>query len=53
VEPEVTRRAVQELKFADLLPDALAQATLSERLADHAGAATAASRPRVERWSRE
>ena len=50
-EPEVTRRVVQELKFGDLLPDALAQATLSERLADHTGAATAASRPRVERWS--
>ena len=53
VEPEVTPRAIQELKFADLLPDALAQATLSERLADQAGAATATCRPRVERWSRK
>lgn len=52
VEPEVTRRAVQDLKFGDLLPDALAQTTLSERLADHAGAATVASRPRVEHRKR-
>jgi ATP-dependent helicase Lhr and Lhr-like helicase len=49
---EVTRRAVQELKFADLLPENLAQATLSERIADHAGADTAAKRQRVERWSK-
>jgi len=51
VEPEVTRRAVQDLKFGDLLPEALAERTLGERLADHPGAAKAASLPRVERWS--
>lgn len=52
VEPEVSRRAVEELKFADLLPDALAAATLSERLADHPGAVAAAGWPRVEWWTR-
>ncbi|BEH01464.1 DEAD/DEAH box helicase [Brooklawnia propionicigenes] len=51
VQPEVMQRAVQELKFGDLLPDTLAHATLSERLADHPGAASAVGRPRVERWT--
>lgn len=49
VEPEATRRAIQGLKFADLLPDALARVTLGKRLADHLGAANTLRQPRVER----
>nr|NLI49105.1 DEAD/DEAH box helicase [Propionibacterium sp.] len=48
-EPEITRRAVQDLKFGDLLPGGLAERTLAERLADHPGAVHAAALPRVER----
>lgn len=51
VEPEVTRRAIQDLKFGDLLPEDLARGALGARLADHAGAAAAARIPRVERHS--
>ncbi len=40
---------ITDLKFADLLPEALARATLAERLADHPGAAAVAGRAIVER----
>ena len=50
VSPVVTQRALEGLKFGDLLPETVAARTLGERLADHAGAAFVASRPRVERW---
>ena len=49
-QPVVTRRAIQDLKFGDLLPEHLARATLAQRLADHKWAAAALARPRVERW---
>ena len=48
-EPEITRKAIQDLKFGDLLPEGLAEHTLAERLADHPGAAQTAALPRVER----
>ncbi len=38
VKPDITRRAVQDLKFGDLLPQDLAVRTLASRLADHEGA---------------
>lgn len=54
VEPEVTQRAIQGLKFADLLPDDLARVTLGKRLADRrrtpvaqGGARTCRRRPPV------
>lgn len=50
VSPTVTQRALEGLKFGDLLPEAVAARTLGERLADHAGAAEVARHPRVERW---
>ena len=49
VQPEITPRAVQDLKFSDLLPDDLAVRTLGERFADHHGARAVVARPRVER----
>lgn len=42
--PDVTERAVKQLKFAELLPPALATSSLAARLADHQGAATVAAR---------
>lgn len=53
VEPEITRRAIQDLKFGDLLPTELAERTLAGRLADHGGAAAAAARGRLERWGND
>ena len=44
VEPEISDRAIQDLKFSDMLPVDLAVRTLASRVADHphaAGAATA------------
>jgi hypothetical protein len=35
IEPEVSARAVEQLKFADLLPPAMATATLAARFGDH------------------
>ncbi|MBB1502064.1 DEAD/DEAH box helicase [Propioniciclava sp. MC1683] len=49
VEPVITQRAIQDLKFGDLLPEDLAVRTLAERLADHSGAAKVLAEPRVER----
>ena len=49
VHPAITQRAIQDLKFADLLPVDLAISTLAERLADHPTAVTIAATPRVER----
>ncbi|HVV74603.1 MAG TPA: DEAD/DEAH box helicase [Mycobacteriales bacterium] len=45
--PAVSPSALAGLKFSEVLPPDLATATIAERLADHAGAATAASDPRV------
>lgn len=45
VVPLVDERAVQRLKFAEMLPPELATATLAERMADHAGAVSVAARP--------
>lgn len=45
VVPLVDERAVQRLKFAEMLPPELATATLAERMADHAGAVSVATRP--------
>ncbi len=49
VEPEITRRTVQDLKFSDLLPERLAVRTLSARLADRPTARETAARHLVER----
>ena len=49
VEPEITRRAVQDLKFGDLLPEDMAVRTLASRLADHEGAWKVAETTMVER----
>ncbi|SDL43797.1 DEAD/DEAH box helicase [Tessaracoccus oleiagri] len=49
VEPAVSKRAVQDLKFGDLLPEDLAVRILARRLADHSGAQRAAQEPIVER----
>ncbi|MGW2746795.1 DEAD/DEAH box helicase [Streptomyces sp. NPDC001450] len=43
--PEVDIRAVRGLKFAEALPERLAQATLAARLADEEGARTALAEP--------
>lgn len=48
-QPEVNRRAVEGLKFADLLPPRLAEATLAARLADRPSAVLACQRLLVER----
>jgi len=49
VHPEVTRRAVEGLKFADLLPPGLAEATLAARIADRGSARVVAGRGIAER----
>lgn len=49
--PRITRRAIQDLKFGDLLPESLAISTLSRRLADHNGAGAALAFTVVERRS--
>ena len=51
VQPRVDARAVNGLKFADVLPDGLAARTLAVRLADPVGAAWAAGQSRVWRGS--
>lgn len=51
VSPAITRRAVQDLKFAELLPEELAIRTLAARLSDHKGARTAAALEIVERFT--
>lgn len=51
VQPEVNRRAVEGLKFADLLPPRLAEVTLAARLADRESAVVTAQRPLVSRTS--
>jgi len=48
VQPSVSDDAIKQLKFAELLPPALAAATLAARAADHAGAALIAERPVVQ-----
>lgn len=48
VQPDVSQRAVQDLKFVDLLPPDVAVATLAARFADRPGAERAASRPLVQ-----
>ena len=48
VSPAITRRAIQDLKFAELLPEELAIRTLASRLSDHEGARTAAALEIVE-----
>lgn len=49
VQPEVSRRAVEGLKFADLLPPGLAEATLAARLADRESALATSQRQLVGR----
>ena len=51
VEPEITDRAIQDLKFSDMLPDGLAVRTLASRMANHVGACAVAVTPVVERRS--
>ncbi len=51
VSPAITRRAIQDLKFAEVLPEELAIRTLAARLADHEGARTAAAQQIVERFT--
>lgn len=46
--PAVSSAALAGLKFSEVLPPNLAIATIAERLADHAGAATVADDPRVQ-----
>ena len=43
VEPEISDRAIQDLKFSDMLPRGLAVRTLASRVADHPHAASAAA----------
>ena len=49
VEPEVTERAVRDLKFSDMLPEALAVRTLATRLSDLHSASRAAAEAIAER----
>ncbi len=49
VHPAVSRRAVEGLKFADLLPPDLAEATLAARIADHQAARHVLDRGTVSR----
>lgn len=51
VEPEITKRAVQDLRFSDMLPEGLAVGTLARRLADHPSASKVAVAKVVERRS--
>jgi ATP-dependent Lhr-like helicase len=44
-DPLVTDRALQQLKFSDLLPPELAWATLERRLSDPEGALTILAQP--------
>jgi hypothetical protein len=45
IRPFVTERALQQLKFAELLPPELARRTLEERLSEPAAAAAILGRP--------
>jgi ATP-dependent Lhr-like helicase len=45
VRPFVTERALQQLKFAELLPPDLARRTMEERLSDPVAAAAVLTRP--------
>jgi ATP-dependent Lhr-like helicase len=47
--PFVTERALEQLKFSELLPLELARATLESRLADPVGAAAVLHRP-IAAW---
>ena len=47
--PDVDRRAVEGLKFADILPLGVAEHTLAERLVDRVGAGNVVARGVVER----
>lgn len=49
IEPDVSRRAVHDLKFSDLLPEPLAVRTLATRLADHKNVGAAIKREKVDR----
>lgn len=49
IEPTITKRAIQDLKFGDLLPEDLAVRTLASRFADHKRAAATAAASMVER----
>jgi ATP-dependent helicase Lhr and Lhr-like helicase len=49
VQPVVSKRAIEGLKFSDLLPPGLAEETLSSRLADFSAALSASSRPTSQR----
>ncbi|MHA7862068.1 DEAD/DEAH box helicase [Tessaracoccus sp. Y36] len=53
VVPEVSERAIQDLKFSDMLPSDLAIRTLAARLSDHPRAAEVVARGLVERRSSE
>lgn len=49
VEPEISDRAIQDLKFSDMLPEDLAVMTVARRLSDHRRAADKAALPPTER----
>lgn len=51
VQPEVSDRAIQDLKFSEMLPEELAVNTLAARLADPSRAADVLARAMVERFS--
>ena len=53
VVPEVSERAIKDLKFSDMLPSDLAIRTLAARLSDHPRAAEVMARGLVERRSSE
>ena len=53
VQPEVSGRAIQDLKFSEMLPDDLAVGTLARRLADPRRAAVVATTAIVERFAPE
>ena len=46
--PAVSTAALAGLKFSEVLPPDLAVATIAERLADHEGAETVSTEPRVQ-----
>ncbi|CAL8971634.1 ATP-dependent RNA helicase RhlE [Tessaracoccus sp. O5.2] len=52
VEPEISDRAIQDLKFSDMLPEDLAVMTVARRLSDHRRAADKAALPPTERRHR-
>lgn len=48
LQPDVDEQAVQQLKFAELLPPELAYATLAARIADYEAAARVAGAALLE-----